>query len=128
MIAADREALLALAERVENASEGEQRAMLRLAFAACFPTPPSGHLDRAWSAKWSLFDGMLDAYAFESAAMSLVPEGYDWAVFHTNGGLTLHAWCGSREDVFAATPALALTAAALRAHASEQAALAAGGA
>lgn len=49
------------------------------------------------------------------AAMTLVPEGFDWAVFRTNGGLTVHAWCGSREDVFAATPALALCAAALRA-------------
>lgn len=47
------------------------------------------------------------------AAMTLVPEGYDWAVFRTNGGLTIHAWCGNRDDVFAETPALALTAAAL---------------
>lgn len=53
------------------------------------------------------------------AAMTLVPEGYDWAVFRTNGGLTVHAWCGSREDVFAATPALALTAACLRARAAQ---------
>jgi hypothetical protein len=51
------------------------------------------------------------------AAMTLVPEGFDWAVFRTNGGLTVHAWCGNREDVFGATPALALAAAALRARA-----------
>ncbi|TZG25628.1 hypothetical protein [Sphingomonas montanisoli] len=53
------------------------------------------------------------------AAMTLVPDDYDWAVFRTNGGLTVHAWCGSREDVFGDTPALALTAAALRARASQ---------
>lgn len=50
------------------------------------------------------------------AAMTLVPEGFDWAVFRTNGGLTVHAWCGYRDDVFAATPALALCAAAIRAR------------
>lgn len=54
------------------------------------------------------------------AAMTLIPEGYDWAVFHTNSGLTVHAWCGSRDDVFANTPALALTAAALRARAERE--------
>jgi hypothetical protein len=52
------------------------------------------------------------------AAMTLAPDGYDWAVFHTNGGLTMHAWCGNREDVFADTPALALCAAALLARAA----------
>lgn len=56
------------------------------------------------------------------AAMTLVPEGYDWAVFRTNGGLTVHSWCGNREDIFAATPALALCAAALRARAAQEAA------
>lgn len=50
------------------------------------------------------------------AALTLVPEGWDWAVFRTNGGLTVHAWCGSRDDVFAETPALALCAAALKAR------------
>lgn len=50
------------------------------------------------------------------AALTLVPAGYDWAVFHTNGGITLHAWCGDREDRFGATPALALAAAALKAR------------
>jgi hypothetical protein len=52
-----------------------------------------------------------------NSAISVVPEGYDWAVFRTNGGLTVHAWCGSREDMFGDNPALALCAAALRARA-----------
>jgi hypothetical protein len=51
------------------------------------------------------------------AAMTLVPDSYDWAVFKTNGGLTVHAWCGDRTDIFAATPELALCAASLRARA-----------
>lgn len=50
------------------------------------------------------------------AALTLVPEGYDWAIFHTNGGLTIHAWCGDRIDHFGDTPALALCIAALRAQ------------
>jgi len=49
-------------------------------------------------------------------AMTLVPEDYDWAVFRTNGGLTIHAWCGSKVEHFGGTPALALCAAALRAR------------
>jgi len=50
------------------------------------------------------------------AAMTLVPEGFDWIIGHTNGGLTIHAEVGDREQRFAATPALALCAAALRAR------------
>ncbi len=50
------------------------------------------------------------------AAMALVPEGFDWIIGRTNDGLTCHAEVGGRGDEFmrfAATPALALCAAAL---------------
>lgn len=55
------------------------------------------------------------------AALTLVPETYDWRLRHTNGGLTNHAKVGGngREyERFAETPALALCAAALRARAA----------
>jgi hypothetical protein len=51
--------------------------------------------------------------------MTLVPEGFDWIIGHTNSGLTIHAEVGGRGGEyqrFAATPALALCAAALRAR------------
>ena len=55
------------------------------------------------------------------AALTLVPDGFDWTLGHTNGGLTIHAEVGGRGDEylrFGATPALALCAAALRARAA----------
>lgn len=62
-----------------------------------------------------LFTGSVDA------ALMLVPDGFDWTLGHTNGGLTIHAEVGGRGDEymrFGATPALALCAAALRARAA----------
>ncbi|MHB1208054.1 MAG: hypothetical protein ACYCZX_20995, partial [Rhodospirillaceae bacterium] len=50
------------------------------------------------------------------AALSVVPEGYDWIVAHTNGGLTIHACVGGTKEIFGTTPALALCAAALLAR------------
>ena len=55
------------------------------------------------------------------AAMTLVPEDFDWRLGRTNSGLTIHAEVGGQaeEDMrFGATPALALCAAALRARAA----------
>lgn len=52
------------------------------------------------------------------AAMTLVPEGFDWILGRTNNGLTIHAEVGGRGDEFMRfgnTPALALCAASLRA-------------
>lgn len=73
-----------------------------------------------WSAKCVRFGTMLDAGAYESAAMSLVPENTSWAT--GVGGKEpewIWAWVGSPllNLRHAATPALALIAAALRAHA-----------
>ena len=72
----DRDALLALGERVEGASIDEQRALLIEAFIAILG--PASILKksgiRAWNPHWTRFNRMLGADAFESAAMMLVPE------------------------------------------------------
>lgn len=57
------------------------------------------------------------------AAMTLVPEGHNWAVEHSTDGDG--AWCYDKNvnntgPSLAATPALALTAAALRARAAQE--------
>ena len=57
------------------------------------------------------------------AAMTLIPESFDWMLGRTNDGLTIHAEVGGRGDQFmrfGETPALALCAAALRARAQVQ--------
>lgn len=133
-----------LAERIEAAGVDEQRAMLEEAFSILFPAPDSGQamahkngwgniiaphqsnganpISPAFLSWWKIkqrFTTMLDAEAYESAAMMLVPEGWDWG-------------CGGHDDPWgwvcppdreynesmkahAATPALALAAAAIRA-------------
>ena len=50
------------------------------------------------------------------AALTLVPEDYDWIIGRTNGGLTIHACCGGTEEHFGDTPAIALCIAALKAR------------
>lgn len=67
-------------------------------------------------ADWSGDIVTLDYTASLDAAMTLIPEGYDWILGHTNSGLTIHAEVGDREQVFGATPAIALAAACLRAR------------
>lgn len=52
------------------------------------------------------------------AAVTLVPDEYDWIVARANGGLTIHACVGNTTEHFGGTPALALCAAALRARAA----------
>ena len=54
------------------------------------------------------------------AALSLVPEGYDWIVANVNGhhGGTPYACVGSDQSHHAATPVLSLVLAALRARAA----------
>jgi len=57
------------------------------------------------------------------AAMTLVPEGYKWGAGNRDGTGTAWAWTGVTYDASAisnaATPALVLTAAALRALAAQ---------
>jgi hypothetical protein len=122
--------LIEMAERCEGLT-GPDRETDEAIERALPPTDARIQLPSLWNERAAKFHGSRigeydgDDYipaaytASLDAAMTLVPEGYDWAVFHTNGGLTIHAWCGSREDIFAATPALALTAACLRARASQ---------
>lgn len=95
--------LLALADRCEAASEGSLSLENDIAAA----------LDRYPREDWTR---SLDA------ALSLVPEGLDWAVDVLNGkpGATvfLQRSTESFQCLEAATPALALCAAALRARAA----------
>lgn len=114
--------MTALSDRVEAANADEQRAMLKEAYHALFPhnSPQYDHQHRA------RFVGFLDAGAYESAAMMLVPEGWFTSDFHQgpSGG---NWWDLSRirdgdqrytsAAGMASTPALALTAAAIRAGA-----------
>jgi hypothetical protein len=114
-----REELLVLAERVEQATADQQAELLADAWDALGPI-----------ANWTgdqarRFGMMMDAEAFESAAMSLVPDG--WCVF-------LNAYVDGAEVALeddrvdpvrfpsvhaeAVTPALALVSASLRAMAA----------
>jgi hypothetical protein len=61
---------------------------------------------------------MIEIGAYESVAVWLVPEGFPWMLMRHESGAH-YAECGDDWQVTAATPALALTAAALRARAEE---------
>ena len=133
-----REELLALADRVEAASEQEQHEMLEAAFVAVHgPKPARVHGGGAELSAWLLlhnpFFVMLKAKAWESAAMSLVPEGWlsEWGyhfsleVDYENRGLWNACFyqLGDGGDTIIATAvtlALALIAAALRALAEAE--------
>lgn len=121
--------LLQLAMQVEQASADKQRAMLVAAYEALWPDDgPQG--PRGFFAK-------LDAGAYESAAMSLIPQGWivdtlsqrdeDWPEGAGTWTALLksaqiapgnRAWASSRSQKArqgCATPALAFAAAILRA-------------
>lgn len=107
--------LLDLAERCEKATEEQQRALLLEAFDAVFLDDPE--------ARFLRFRRLVDAGAYLDAAMTLVPDGYDWIIGRTNDGLTIPAEVGGRGDEymrFGNTPALALCAAALRARSQDE--------
>lgn len=122
-----------LSDRLEQAEAGEQRELLLEAFAAAFPKPFRGHYEplpehSEWVGRRLVFIRKLDAEAFESAALSLVPEGWRLGNLATDdpkdGGSTAHlvrigAGYGANPDdrrwATATTPALAICAAALRA-------------
>ena len=116
--------LVKLAERCEAATGDEQRELLREAFDLAFPGegPNTNRRGR--------FDTMLACKAYESAAMTLVPEGWEFVRLERR-----RSWPddprGDRQlleaemmephgsgysKTSAPTAALALTAAALRAH------------
>ena len=136
--------LLALAERCEQATANEQEAILREARSLVYPRPTEGIRSpewQEWTAKIGAVGRMLDAGAYESAAMQLVPGGNDgeWNTgrFNVDPGKCF-AQAGVQGDIVvegvsfgqglkvrgtatAATPALALLAALLRALAHQEA-------
>ena len=116
------DALTELAERCEKATAEQQRELLLEAFetlTAAFVATPSA----------IKFVRMLDAEAYESAAMTLVPEGWTYDAYQGPSGQP-HRWklrtIGDGDKFYteveakAATPALALCAAALRARGQSQ--------
>lgn len=134
----EKSSLLSLAERVEAAGAGEQREMLESAFRAIHGEKPAripgGSPEwLAWLDRYNPFHRMLEAKAYESAALSLVPEGWRWQAGQFNidplkcsadlaqagqieaEGIRYGTGLRMRAQGKAATPALALTAACLRA-------------
>ena len=123
-----------LAARIEAAEAGEQRELLEEAWEECCreslsfrrfacTTIPGGD---GWTMT-GRFIRMIDAGAYESAALMLVPEGRDWSVaMHTLGDETRAAVArilrpnGIGLNTAAPTPALALAAAALRAKENDR--------
>jgi hypothetical protein len=137
-----RDELLALAARVEAATGVDQILDADILLAAS-PELAAAPWERvAYSSGMRAFfvdrsdpdrNNVVSPPAFTSsldAAASLVPEGYAWAVYggtREEGHATAYCvpkggrlpWPAWVDDVNAATPALALTAAALRAKAQE---------
>jgi hypothetical protein len=109
--------LLALAARVE-AAKGVDRELDRRIDHIRWPVPqPAFHLELSLRDRWDVpaFTASLDA------AASLVPDGMCWSVTRKESGLCVACvWRGPAMCSKAMpTPALALTAAALRAMAEE---------
>ena len=122
----DKQKLLELAERVEGLS-GACREVDAAVVTALFPDAQvgeyCGYEDIVFHAAPLVANKEFLPFFTASidSAMTLVPEGYDWVIGRTNGGLTIHAEVGGRGDEymrFGETPALALTAASLRAKAA----------
>ena len=120
--------LLALAARVEQTTGADQAINEQVAEAAGWRVKAADGLrywrkgDKSWTAE---MDGVPPNFLEDlNAAVSLVPAGAFWRVGHDGEGpdpsrfyatvLNRHQWHG-RAD----TPALALTAAAIRAMAGE---------
>lgn len=133
---ATRDALLALAERAEAATEPDRALHGDIAEALGLNPPWAGkRTPHFWRDSWSDGRDYWDAPAYTTsldAAMTLVPKGWGWLVSQPNekaiaSGLLkkdtpvmgeVQYGCDRRYTVAAATPALALCAAALRAHAA----------
>lgn len=139
--------LLKLAGRVE-AAEGPSRELFEEAFAACYPKPaddcepawrpelPRQPIFHAWKTRQIAFQHFVHAEAWLDAALTLVPDAWGYTLVGVPGQGSDAVVRERREDAKepgkfwtgnhmargeakrAATPALALTAAALRARAS----------
>ena len=143
-------ALLELAARCEAATEATL-GLFHDAFDACFEKPGRGNIwtGAAGASEWTpeyaafierqnRFTDFLEAGAFLDAALTLVPEGcapwhcgrhnktgrHPRTMQSVDGGADAYLTVGTNEPIYAmaATPALALCAAALRAR-SEAAAV-----
>jgi len=113
---------MTLSQRIQTASADETRALLEEAYEAvhgksCDWFRYYGEIDQKHDAR--AFDNMLNAEAYLDAAMMLLPEGWMWSI--GSDGPEEGPWaCLTAikdlcEDISccAATPALALCAAAL---------------
>jgi hypothetical protein len=114
--------LLELADRIEQAEPSEQRELLLQAGAAIF-----GPTGMQWpGATYFNFKALLDIgtdEAFTAASMMLIPPGSELVtlVLINRDGYTPSAGIdGGRHIGHAATPALALAAASLKAHAIKE--------
>ncbi len=122
----DSKALLALAERCEAATGADREIDAKLA-GIFSHSVESDDGDFWWGAHDSLPVRVPAFTASLDAALTLVPEGWQWVVsqqlgqpFAGCGGSPTGGWLAWHVD--AATPALALCAAALRARAAMEAA------
>jgi hypothetical protein len=134
----DRATLLALAERCEQAAGPDRELDVAIAFACGIVTSRDGDcfyghkdhsvvvLDRDYYDHDGNAPALMPFSASLDAAVTLVPEGWGWAVSTTGAGLPCAyghppgnglavAWI---DDTPAATPALAMCAFALRARAA----------
>lgn len=117
-----------LIARLEAAKADQQRELLIEAFEAFHPYPGPRHylvteIDWSWDRMRDRFMRMLDAQAYESAALTLVPEGCLWGAGNEDCTDRPWAWClppgkswDDADNSYAATPALALCIAALKAR------------
>lgn len=129
---------MTLTSRIETAGPEQQRESMEEAWEALNPIPDGRHpVSKAgeYARRWFSFTAMLDAQAYESAAMLLVPEGCGvylnryWSGSHVgpvwSAELVFGGIPSDPRRVFdcfdAATPALALAAACIRAKESDHA-------
>jgi hypothetical protein len=120
--------LLALASRVEAETADGREIMFEAWLAINGSEPASGYSPRSdppFCPKWEdyiksrcRFLNLLQAEAYESSAITLVPEGWEWA-YVDRQAIVRRADTMQHTFAKSATPALALTAAALRAHAEQ---------
>lgn len=115
--------LMRLAEQVEKAAVAESHQWLAQAFYAICPAPEYGTSEReCWVEKSNRFHRLLSVGAFLDAAMTLAGGLGGEVTFFKDGTAKAFLWqpYPLAVEAKAATPALALCAAALRALASSQ--------
>ena len=118
-----------LAAWAERAKPEEQRAVLEKVFALLKPEPPKGNSLaptrqwRVWEDDKILFTAMLAIGAYESAALMLVPEGWEVSMYFAMASFRPEVQLENEATRIkweppitgnASTPALALIAAIVR--------------